>query len=118
MSEFKAGDYVVYKDSNKYKNHLFKVFDVEDGVAIAIEAGQECFVYLPDMRLAKEQEIAAGRRIDKTPLQKHLDECAEVVKTWPNWKVESVRKAFGIPDLGDDSRIENHISPLCKTIGE
>ncbi|HGH3611565.1 TPA: hypothetical protein ACJK7E_000555 [Acinetobacter baumannii] len=64
MSEFKAGDYVVYKDSNKYKNHLFKVIDVEDGVAIAIEAGRECFVYFPDMRLAKEQEIAAGHRID------------------------------------------------------
>lgn len=64
MSEFKAGDYVVYKDSNKYKNHLFKVVDVEDGVAIAIEAGQECFVYFPDMQLAKPQEIAAGHRID------------------------------------------------------
>lgn len=55
-----------------------------------------------------------NRRIDKTSLQKHLDECAEVVKTWPKWKVESVRNAFGIPDIGDDSHIENHISPNCK----
>ncbi|HFD2140526.1 TPA: hypothetical protein ACF2EA_000238 [Acinetobacter baumannii] len=64
MSEFKVGDCVVYKDSNKYKNHLFKVVDVEDGIAIAVEAGQECFVYFPDMRLAEDTEIAAGHRID------------------------------------------------------
>lgn len=86
MSEFKVGDCVVYKDSNKYKNHLFKVVDVEDGIAIAVEAGQECFVYFPDMRLAEDTEIAAGYRIDN--------------------------------DMGDDSHIENHISPHCKTIGE
>ncbi|WP_198077775.1 hypothetical protein [Acinetobacter calcoaceticus] len=57
----------------------------------------------------------SGHRIDKSPLMQHLDECVEVVKTWPKWKVESVRNAFGIPDLGDDFPIENHISPNCKS---
>lgn len=56
-------------------------------------------------------EFKAGDRIDKTPLQKHLDECAEVVKTWPKWKVESVRNAFGIPvvdkELGNNALPEN-----------
>lgn len=61
---FKVGDFLVYKDSNKYKGYLFKVIDDEDAVAIAVEDGKECFVYFADMRLATKEEIAAGHRID------------------------------------------------------
>lgn len=62
----------------------------------------------------KDSEV----QIDKSPLMQHLDECVEVVKTWPKWKQQSIRDALGIPvvcnDLGDDSHIENHISPNCE----
>lgn len=64
VSMFKVGDFLVYKDSNKYKNCLFKVVDDEDAVAIAVEDGKECFVYFADMRLATKEEISAGHRID------------------------------------------------------
>jgi len=71
-------------------------------------------------RHATPEEIAAGHRIDKSPLMQHLDKCEELVKTWPKWKLQSIRDAFGIPvlanDMGDDSHIENHISKNCKVI--
>ena len=110
MSEFKVGDCVVYKDSNKYKNHLFKVVDVEDGIAIAIEAGQECFVYFPDMRLAKEQEIAAGHRIDTPTLPEPVGSLQELHPEFAKVLHENFLEL-----LGDDFPIENHISPSCQS---
>lgn len=65
-------------------------------------------------RLATEQEIAAGHRIDKTPLMQHLDKCEEVVKTWPKWKQQTIRDAFGIPDL--ETLRDCDVSPNCKVI--
>lgn len=82
---FKDGDFLVYKDQNKYKNCLFKIIDDVDAVAIAVEDGKECFVYFADMRLATEDEIAAGHRID------HIVDVLE---------------------MGADSYIENHITRL------
>ncbi|HDX5828781.1 TPA: hypothetical protein RP325_002174 [Acinetobacter baumannii] len=32
--------------------------------------------------------------------------------------IAQVIKPFPCEELGDDSPVENHISPLCKTIGE
>lgn len=71
----------------------------------------------------KIKEIAAGHRIDKSPLMQHLDKCEEVVKTWPKWKLQSVRDALGIPnhageanDMGDDPDLEYHVSKNCKVI--
>lgn len=61
---FNVEDFLVYKDSNKYKDCLFKVIDDVDAVAIAVEDGKECFVYFVDMRSATKEEIAAGHRID------------------------------------------------------
>lgn len=124
MSEFKAGDCVVYKDSNKYKNHLFKVVDVEDGIAIAVEAGQECFVYFPDMRLAKDPEIAAGHRID-SPADQVFKDAVEHGHGFAMVSIEGVKHVslaqvinpFPCEELGDDFPIENHISPLCEVKG-
>ena len=44
-------------------------------------------IYLKDISHATSEEIAAGRRID------HIGEAN---------------------DMGDDTHIENHVSPLCK----
>ncbi|KKW78849.1 MULTISPECIES: hypothetical protein [Acinetobacter] len=71
---FKDGDFLVYKDQNKYKNCLFKIIDDVDAVAIAVEDGKECFVYFADMRLATEDEIAAGHRIDHIGEPNGMDE--------------------------------------------
>lgn len=62
---FKVGDFLVYKDSNKYKGHVFKIIDDVDAVAIAVEDGKECFVYFADMRLATKEEIKLGHRIEQ-----------------------------------------------------
>lgn len=70
-------------------------------------------------RHATTEEIAAGHRIDKSPLMQHLDKCEEVVKTWPKWKLQSVRDALGIPQSTsevDDSDLEYHVSKNCKVI--
>ncbi|MEN4983732.1 hypothetical protein [Acinetobacter modestus] len=68
--------------------------------------------------IADYEAIYSSEANDKSPLMRHLNECEEVVKTWPKWKLQSIRDAFGIPvldnDIGDDSHIENHISPHCK----
>ncbi|WP_332605460.1 hypothetical protein [Acinetobacter sp. ESBL14] len=64
------------------------------------------------LRHANPEEIQLGHRIDKTPLMQHLDKCEEVVKTWPKWKKESIRDAFGIPGL--EALRDCDTSPNCK----
>lgn len=88
---------------------MFKVSVIEGSAGIDI--------YLKDISHATHEEIAAGHRIDKSALMQHLDKCEEVVKTWPKWKLQSVRDALGIQqstsEVGD-SDLEYHVSPLCK----
>ncbi len=97
MSEFKVGDYVVYKDvAHEYGIFPTSLFEVTRKIkkwGYHEIKETKCWhhnrkrwgSYGDDIRHATPQEIAAGHRIDN--------------------------------DLGDDSHIENHISPLCKTIG-
>ncbi len=35
---------------------------------------------------------------NKSELLKHLDKCEKIVQTWPKWKTESIRDAFGLPN--------------------
>lgn len=119
MSEFKVGDWVKMKDDSS--NWMDRVAAIEYKPCFDSKWNRyeiEILVFEDGTKLGSGWAIhvvqAAGHRIDKTPLMQHLDNCAEVVKTWPKWKVESIRNAFGIHGLGDDFPIENRISPHCK----
>lgn len=54
------------------------------------------------IRHATPEEIAAGHRIDKC-------KCV-ATRTYEN----GMCNKCGLQDIGDDSHIENHVSPLCK----
>lgn len=119
---FKVGDKAVYLNE-RYVDKLLTIEAVspKKGYPRRINNGVgNIHTTRFEVRPATPQEIAAGHRIDKSQLMQHLDKCEEVVKTWPKWKLQSVRDAFGIPvldnDMGDDSHIENHISPNCKVV--
>jgi len=103
--EFKTGDFVVLVDEGT-KDWLLQVIDymyTPDMYRVKILATGQCGpLFKNGMRHATDEEIAAGHRIDKSTLLQHLDKCVEVVKTWPKWKIESVRNVFGIPDTTDD----------------
>lgn len=124
MNDFKQGDHVVVindsSDSAIFNNFVYVVIAEKENSVFVKMLGAEIFYEMPKYQIehATLEEIAAEYRNDKTPLMQHLDKCEEVVKTWPKWKLESIRDAFGIPvldnDMGDDSHIENHVSPLCK----
>ncbi|WP_336982535.1 hypothetical protein [Acinetobacter modestus] len=122
---FKVGDKVVFDNTKDYCRLLpndLMVFRSHDNDLDAIVSCSKrlCAVSYAAIRHATPQEIAAGHRIDKPSLLQYLDKCEEVVRTWPKWKVESIRNAFCIPvldnDMGDDSHIENHVSKNCKVI--
>lgn len=119
---FKVGDDVVYtdikdscvlkyegEDNNPFKLHWLSYPDGTTGYIFSLDR----------IRHATPEEIAAGHRINKSPLMQHLDKCEEVVKTWPKWKLQSVRDALAIPryaDEVDDSDLEYHVSKNCKVI--
>ncbi|NIE95161.1 hypothetical protein F3J02_01460 [Acinetobacter sp. Tr-809] len=66
---FKVGFHIVYCDKKKYKPTLFRVRDEYDNIVLDIKSGNELYVFFPHMRLATEQEIAAGHRIDLEELR-------------------------------------------------
>lgn len=87
FKEFERGDWVVFDTSKPYCRLLppclMKFIQVQDGDAVVEPQGRWSLVSLAALKLASEDDIEAGHRIDN--------------------------------DLGDDSHIENHISPLCKS---
>ena len=116
---FKVGDEVVYtdiqdscvlvyegEDNNPFKLHWLSYPDGTTGYIFSLDK----------IRHATSEEIAAGHRIDKSPLMQHLDKCEEVVKTWPKWKLQSVRDALGIPNL--ETLRDCDTSPNCKKFDE
>lgn len=46
---------------------------------------------------------------NKSELLKHLEKCEKVVQTWPKWKVESIRHAFGIPNSNIELRVGSKV---------
>ncbi|MEG0198766.1 MAG: hypothetical protein RR676_16660 [Acinetobacter sp.] len=114
---FKVGDLAVFGDSGTYKNPLLKIVHIPLQKVVIVSNGINGYAEFTHLRHTTPEEIAAGHRIDKSPLMQHLDKCEEVVKTWPKWKLQSVRDALCIPkhtDEVDDSDLEYHVSPLCK----
>lgn len=95
MSEFKVGDKVVLVDTGT-KDVLLEIvehmYTPNMHRVKIIATGQYGPVFKNDIRHATPQEIAAGHRID------HVSQEGNMVH-----------------DLGEDSHIENHISPNCKS---
>ncbi|QHJ79211.1 MAG: hypothetical protein [Caudoviricetes sp.] len=97
---FKVGDDVVSKvNVHGYTDLALKVHKVTFVDHGMVVINNEFYFKHEELRHATPEEIAVGRRIDKTPLMQHLDKCEEVVKTWPEWKQQSIRDAFGLPNL-------------------
>ncbi|WP_288400284.1 hypothetical protein [uncultured Acinetobacter sp.] len=46
---------------------------------------------------------------NKSELLKHLENCEKVVKTWPKWKLESIRDAFGIPNSNIELKVGSKV---------
>ena len=86
---FKVGDKVVRLDLDS--PHIYSIMRIEDGVfTIGRKVRHRTWgtwLECSEIRLASPEEIAAGHRID------HF---------------------VDINEMGDDSHIENHVSPNCK----
>ena len=86
---FKVGDRVVRLDLDS--PHIYSIMRIEDGLfTIGRKVKHRTWgtwLECSEIRLASPEEIAAGHRID------HIGD---------------------VNDMGDDSHIENHVSPLCK----
>lgn len=86
VSMFKVGQDVVLNNSSQ--NKVMKIQAHNDGFIRAYWSKKEySFAHESNFRHATPEEIAAGHRID------HF---------------------VDINDMGDDSHIENHVSPNCK----
>ena len=102
---FKVGDKVVFSNNNCALNHsIYQVTGIKDGLSRFVSVAPICgingrliiegaFYVDPPYKIqhATPEEIAAGHRID------HIGD---------------------VNDMGDDSHIENHVSPNCKKFDE
>ena len=94
VSMFKVGEAVVLKNSSQ--NKVMKIQAYNDEFIRAYWSKKEySFAHESNFRHATPEEIAAGNRID------HISQEGNMVH-----------------DLGDDSHIENHVSPNCKKFDE
>lgn len=105
---FKVGEAVVLKNSSQ--NKVMKIQAHNDEFIRAYWGKKEySFAHESNFRHATEQEIAAGHRID-------TNTGVTVITPSGNSKVKGGMTAF--VDMGDDSHIENHVSPNCKKFDE
>lgn len=105
VSMFKVGDKVVNDAFINSDVYVFKKLMPEIGMALIAHDDDEGACGLYSLRHATPEEIAAGHRIDPN---------TGVTVITPSGinKVKGGMTAF--VDMGDDSHIENHISPLFK----
>ncbi len=112
VSMFKVGDKVVLVGAGT-KDVLLEIVDhmyTPDMHRVKIIAtGQYGPVFKNDIRHATPEEIAAGHRID-------TNTGVTVITPSGTSKVKGGLTAF--IDMGDDSHIENHVSPNCKKFDE
>ena len=113
VSMFKVGESVVLKNSSQ--NKVMKIQAYKDEFIRAYWSKKEySFAHESNFRHATEQEIAAEHRIDHfVDANNMVDANAGVTVITPKGtsKVKGGMTAF--VDMGDDSHIENHVSPLC-----
>ena len=105
---FKVGQDVVLNNSSQ--NKVMKIQAYKDEFIRAYWSKKEySFAHESNFRHATEQEIAAGHRID-------TNTGVTVITPSGINKVKGGITAF--VDMGDDSHIENHVSPNCKKFDE
>ena len=111
---FKVGQDVVLNNSSQ--NKVMKIQAYNDEFIRAYWSKKEySFAHESNFRHATKEEIAAGHRIDHfVDANNMVDANAGVTVITPKGtsKVKGGMTAF--VDMGDDSHIENHVSPLCK----
>jgi len=120
FKEFERGLWVVFDTSRPYCRLLppclMKFIEEVDGDAMVETQGQWSLVSLAALKIASEEEIAAGHRIDKV-----VPVYADVKFPYSVLTGEQVGAVMNVThfgcDLGDDFPIENHISPNCKVRG-
>ncbi|WP_228270616.1 hypothetical protein [Acinetobacter colistiniresistens] len=69
VSMFKVGDYVVFSDSDTYKNPLLKIVHMPLQKVVIVSTGINGYADFSHLRHATPQEIAAGHRIDLEELR-------------------------------------------------
>lgn len=88
MSEFKIGNKIIRLDNNS--PHIYSIQKIEDGLATIVRKVRHktwgAWLLQNEIRLATQEEIAAGHRIDNDmgedfPIENHIS---------PNCKVEDV----------------------------
>lgn len=111
FKEFEINDWVKAKDGQFGFNELFKIIDFfadRNGTLLAVLDDGDCHP-LSSLEHASEAEIKAGHALDDIKIQMSygikLNDLA----------VAGMEFSQQIDNLGDDSHIENHISPLCKS---
>ncbi|WP_125297648.1 hypothetical protein [Acinetobacter junii] len=105
---FKVGEAVVLKNSSQ--NKVMKIQAHNDEFIRAYwSKGEYSFAHESNFRHATPEEIAAGHRID-------TNTGVTVITPSGINKVKGGMTAF--VDMGDDSHIENHVSPNCKKFDE
>lgn len=106
---FKVGDYVLYEKTR----YTYEVVKTEKTNTLALKHSKTGRIYaMPSrarLKLATQEEIAAGHRIDPNT-------GVTVITPSGTSKVKGGLTAF--IDIGDDSHIENHVSPNCKKFDE
>ncbi|WP_336043904.1 hypothetical protein [Acinetobacter junii] len=111
MSMFKVWDKVVRLDLDS--PHIYSIMRIEEGVfTIGRNVRHRTWgtwLECKDIRLATKEEIALGHRID-------TNTGVTVITPSGTSKVKGGLTAF--VDMGDDSHIENHVSPNCKKFDE
>ncbi|RSE89790.1 hypothetical protein [Acinetobacter baumannii] len=110
MSEFKVGDHIVI--DQKYDKTFMPVLQIlsEGKNYFYCNDGQVHKSQMGQWRKAEQQEIAAGHRIDFPTLPKPVGSLQELHPEFAKVLHENFLEL-----LGDDSHIENHISPNCQS---
>lgn len=105
VSMFKVGDFVLYEKTY----YTYEVVETTITNVFALKHSKTKRIYamphISRLKLASPEEIAAGHRID-------TNTGVTVITPSGASKVKGGLTAF--VDMGDDSHIENHVSPLCK----
>jgi len=101
---FKVGQDVVLKNSSQNKVMKIQAYN-EEFIRAYWSKKEYSFAHESNFRHATEQEVAAGHRIDDKS-------GVTVITPSGTSRVKGGLTAF--VDMGDDSHIENHVSPLCK----
>lgn len=102
---FKVGDKVVYVSSEVDFLDDSEIHEVSLVTENELYKVQGLYFSGKAIRLATPEEIAAGHRID-------TNTGVTVITPSGTSKVKGGMTAF--VDMGDDSHIENHVSPNCK----